>query len=139
MVLKFRQKPFLRKYMQLNSELRVLAVNKFEKNQYKLFNNCIYGKALQNNRMHVDIRLVTSWKQAQKLIAKPTFKRAVIFEEDLVAIHSNQTKVLLNQPIITGFSVLELAKLQVRKFHDEFITPKLNANLCYTGEIFFNF
>ena len=138
-VLKFRQKPFLRKYMQLNSELRALAVNKFEKNQYKLLNNCIYGKALQNNRMHVDIRLVTSWKQAQKLIAKPNFHRCVVLDDKLVVIQLNKSKVVLKHPLYVGFTVLELAKIVVFEFHYDFVKKNLQANLCYTGRRFYRF
>ena len=135
-VLKFRQKHFLRKYMQLNSRLRKLAVNKFEKNQYKLFNNSTYGKALQNNRKHVDVRIATNWKQAERLISKPNFHRCVVMDDFLSLIQLNKTKVILKHPLYIGFTVLELAKLVVLEFHYDFMKKNFHANLCYTGKTF---
>ena len=134
-VLRFYQKPILRKYMRLNSRLRRQATNAFERNQYKLMNNSIFGKSLQNNRKHLNISLVTQWKQAQRLIAKPNFHRASVFGKDLVAIHMKKTSVTLNQPIYIGFTVLELAKEMVWDFHYNFVQKHLKANLCYTGEL----
>lgn len=132
-VLRFYQRPFLRKYMRLNTRLRKKATDAFTKNLCKLKNNSIFGKSLQQNRNHQNIVLATNWKQAARLIAKPTFKKAAIFDEKLVAIHLKKTKVLLNQPIYIGFTVLELAKKHVWNFHYNFIKPRLKAKLCYTG------
>ena len=132
-VLRFYQRPFLRKYMRLNTRLRKKATDDFTKNLCKLKNNSIFGKTLQNNRKHQDIILTTKWKQAERLIAKPTFHRAVIFDEHLVAVHMKKTKVVVNQPIYIGFTVLELAKKMVWDFHYNFILPRLKAKLCYTG------
>lgn len=134
-VLRFYQKPILRKYMRLNTRLRKRATNAFERNQYKLMNNSIFGKTLQNNRKHQNISLVTKWKQAERLIAKPNFHRATIFDENLVAIQMKKSTVMLNQPIYIGFTVLELAKEMVWDFHYNFIKPRLKASLCYTGKI----
>lgn len=134
-VLRFYQKPILRKYMRLNSRLRKQATNAFEKNQYKLMNNSIFGRSLQNNRKHQNISLVTKWKSAERLIAKPNFYRSTVFDKNLVAIHMKKTSDLLNQPIYIGFSVLELAKLVVWDFHYNFIQPRLKASLCYTGKV----
>lgn len=135
-VLRFYQRPFLRSYMNLNTRLRKRAKNDFIKNLCKLKNNSIFGKTLQQNRNHENIVLATNWKQAERLIAKPTFQRAVIFDRNLVAIHLRKTKVLLNQPTIIGFSVLEKAKVTLMNWHYNFIVPKLRVNLLYTGEFF---
>lgn len=134
-VLRFYQKPILRKYMRLNSKLRRNTTNSFERNQYKLMNNSIFGKTLQNNRKHENIILATKWKQASRLISKSNFHRATIFSEDLVAIHMKKTSVTLNQPIYIGFTVLELAKQMVWNFHYNFILKNLKADLCYTGKL----
>lgn len=133
-VLRFYQRPFLRSYMRKNSELRKKATDAFNKNLWKLMNNSIFGKSLQNNRKHQVIVLATNWKQAERLISKPTFHRSVIFSENLIAIHLRQTKVVLNQPIYIGFTVLELAKKEVWSFHYDFMKPKLNVKLLYTGK-----
>ena len=134
-VLRFRQKPILRKYMRLNSRLRRRATNAFERNQYKLMNNSIFGKTMQNNRKHQNIVLSTCWKQARRQIAKPNFHRVTVFSENLAAIHMKKTSVTLDQPIYVGFAVLELAKQMVWDFHYNFVQKHLQANLCYTGKL----
>ena len=111
-LLHFRQKPILRKYMRLNSRLRRRATNAFERNQYKLINNSIFGK---------NIILSTSEKQARRQIAKPNFHRVTVFSESLAAIHMKKTSVTLDQPIYIGFAVLELAKQMVWDFHYNFV------------------
>lgn len=150
-VLRFRQKPFLKPYMQLNSKLRQRATSLFEKTLYKNLNNIIFGefprsessqsdatffsgKCLQNDRKHVNLTLATSWKKAKRLIAKPHFHRSVIIDENLVAIIMKKTSVTLQRPVYVGFAVLELAKLQMYTFHYEKVLPELKATLCYTGE-----
>lgn len=133
-VLRFYQKPYLRKYMKLNTRLRQKATNAFTKNLCKLKNNSIFGKTLQQNRKYENIILVNNWKTAERLISQPTFHRALIFDENLIAIHMKKTQILLNQPVYIGFCVLDYAKKEVFDFHYNFIKRELRANLCYTGK-----
>ena len=134
-VLRFYQTPILKKYMQLNMRLRMKAKDEFTKTQRKFMNNSTIGKSLQNDRNHEDIRITTSWKQAERLIAKNTFQRATVFSENLAAIHMKKTSTTLKQPIYLGFTVLELAKREVWDFHYNFIKPNVKAHLCYTGKV----
>ena len=75
-ILKFRQKPWLKSYIELNTCLRASANNDFEKNLYKLINNAVYGKTMENQRMHLDIRLLTDREGKSKIedfVSRPNF------------------------------------------------------------------
>lgn len=95
-VLKFRQIPWLKPYIDLNTSLRAQAKNEFEENFYKQLTNAIYGKTMENVRARVDIRLKTCWDGrygVRYMISQPNFKRFSVFGEDLVAIELSQTHV----------------------------------------------
>ena len=85
--IKFEESPWLKKYIDLNTNLRTKAKNEFEKDFFKLMNNSVFGKTMENIRNRVDIKLVTVEKKAKKLSAKPNFKHCNIFSKDLIAIH----------------------------------------------------
>ena len=97
--IKFEESQWLEKYITLNTELRTVATNEFEKDFFKLMNNSVFGKTMENIRNRVDIKLVNNKKQAEKLSAKPNFNHCNIFSEDLVAIHMKKTKLVFNKPV----------------------------------------
>lgn len=143
-VLAFDQKPFLEPYITLNTTLRQKATSDFERDFFKKQNNCIFGKTIENKRNQIDVKLVNVWKDksnktnkicgAEKYISAPNFRSLSIFSEDLVAIQLQQTKIILDRPIYIGFTVLELAKTHLYKFHYS-IMKKMYKNcidLCYT-------
>ena len=113
-VLEFDEKPWMEPYIRLNTEMRKKAKSAFEKDFYKLMNNSVFGKTMENLRKRVDIKLVktdgSENEKLRKIIAKPTFKRRVKFSDELSAIHVNKTKLTLNKPVYVGFSVLDLSK-----------------------------
>jgi len=78
---------WLKPYIELNTKLRTEASSEFEKDFFKLMNNSVFGKTMQNIRNRVDIRLRTDDKLAEKLVSKPNHERTTIFSEDLVAVH----------------------------------------------------
>ena len=78
-VLAFEQKYWMRPYIDLNTSLRTASKNDFEKDFFKLMNNSVFGKTMENIRNRVDIRLVNEEKQAKKLVSKPTFEGRKIF------------------------------------------------------------
>lgn len=132
-ILKFKQSKWLEKYMMLNTQQRTLSKNDFEKNLYKLMNNAVFGKSMQNVRKQIDIKLVSTWDGragAKALIARPTFKRCSIFNENLVAIEMLRTNTIMNKPIIVGASILEISKLKMYRFHYEFMLENYSVENC---------
>ena len=94
----------MKKYIELNTTLRAAATTDIEEDFFKLMNNAVFGKTMENIRKRVDVRLVTIEKQAMNLIAKPNFDRRVVFSEHLVAAHMSKTKIEFDKPIYLGFS-----------------------------------
>ena len=133
-VLKFRQSRWLQPYIQQNQQLRANAKNEFEKDFFKLMNNSVYGKTCENLKKRTDIKLVTSKREAKPLTEKPHCMGYRIFLEDLIGIQMRKVQVLINKPFYVGFSVLELAKLHMYRFHYEYIVPKYGekASLLFT-------
>ena len=109
--IKFKESQWLKKYIALNTDLRTVAKNEFEKDFFKLMNNSVFGKTMENIRNRVDIKLVNDKKQAEKLSAKPNFNHCTIFSEDLVAIHMKKTKLVFNKPVYLGMCILDFSKL----------------------------
>ena len=122
--IKFKESPWLEKYISLNTKLRTEAKNEFEKDFFKLMNNSVFGKTTENIRNRVDIKLVNNKSQAEKLSAKPNFKHCNIFSEDLVAIHMKKTKLDFDKPVYLGMCILDLSKTLMYNFHYNYIKQK---------------
>ena len=122
--IKFKESPWLEKYISLNTKLRTEAKNEFEKNFFKLMNNSVFGKTMENIRNRVDVKLVNNKKQAEKLSAKPNYKHCNIFSENLVAIHMKNTKLDFDKPVYLGMCILDLSKTLMYDFHYNYIKKK---------------
>ena len=137
-ILEFNEKPWMEPYICLNTELHKKAKSAFEKDFYKLMNNSVFGKTMENLRKRVDIKLVrtdgTENEKIRKIIAKPNFNRRVKFSDELPAIHVNKTKLTLNKPIYVGFSVLDLSKHLMYDWYYNKLKKKYgeNCTLLYT-------
>ena len=88
-----------------------------KKDFFKLMNNSVFRKTMENIRKRVDIRLVNDKIKAEKLVAKPNFKRMNIFREDLVSIHKKQTKLKFNKHVYSGMAILNLSQTLIYDFH----------------------
>ena len=124
----------LQKYIALNTDLRTVSKNEFEKDFFKLMNNSVFGKTMENIKNRVDIKLVNNEKQAEKLSAKPNFKHCNIFSKDLVATHMKKTSLKFNKPVYLGMSIIELSKTLMYDFHYNYIKRKYGdkAKLLFT-------
>ncbi len=131
---KFEESPWLAKYIQLNTDLRTKGTTDFEKNFFKLMNNAVFGKTMENVRRRVNVKLVTSESQLNKLVKKPYYKGVNIFSENLVAVHMERTVIRLTKPIYLGMSILDLSKMLMYDFHYGYIKPKYSddASLLFT-------
>ena len=98
----------------MNTELRKLAKNDFEKDLFKLMNNSVFGKTMENIRKHRDIKLVTTDKKRSKLVSEPNYHTINLISEDLSIIEMKKTsKVKMNKPICLGLSILEISNLSI--------------------------
>jgi hypothetical protein len=133
-VLEFSQREWLKEYIDFNTDMRKNSKNDFEKDFYKLMNNAVFGKTMENMRARVNIKLFTDEEKALYQIAKPQFLNSKIYSKDLIAIQQVKKEVELNKPIYVGLSVLDLSKLHMYKFHYDYIKPKYgsDAQLLFT-------
>jgi len=133
-VLEFRQSPWMKPYIDFNTDKRRHATTDFERDFYKLLNNSVFGKTMENLRNRVNVTLCNDEIKAKKMIALPTFKHAEIINEDLVMLHRLPTKIKQNKPIYTGFSILEISKAHMYRFHYDVVLAKygLDCRLLFT-------
>lgn len=89
----------MKPYITKNTELRKAATNSFEKDFFKLMNNLLFGKTIENIRERQNVVLIDNKKQALKLSSKPNFERVTMFEPNLIACHMKKTDVYFNKPI----------------------------------------
>ncbi|XP_050427700.1 uncharacterized protein LOC126837792 [Adelges cooleyi] len=116
-VLQFDQSPWLASYISLNTEMRKKATDDFQKDFFKLMNNAVFGKTMENVRNRMKMSLVCSPAAFQKLINKPTFKGVTQYNENLYAVHLHKAVLTFDKPIYVGFTVLEISKTLMYNFH----------------------
>ena len=132
-VIEFNQEAWLKPYIDMNTELRKAAKNDFEKDLFKLMNNSVFGKTMENIRKHRDIKLATTDKKRSKLVSEQNYHTINLISEDLSIIEIEKTKVKMNKPIYLGLSILEISKILMYGFWYDYMKPKYNDNvkLCY--------
>ena len=130
----FKQANFLKPFIEFNTEKRKNAKNDFEKDLFKLMNNSVYGKTVENVRKHGDYEIVNTPERFQKLVNKPLFKHRYIINEDLVIVEKDKHTVELNKPIYMGMSILDFSKTHMYSFYYDVLKPKYDdkIKLVYT-------
>ena len=113
--------------------MRKKVKNDFEKDLFKLMNNAVFGKTMENVRKHRDIKLVTTDKRKNRLVSEPNYHATKWFSKKLLAIEMKKTTVKMNKPIYLGLSILETSKTLMYEFWYDHIKPKYgnNVKLCY--------
>ena len=132
-VLEFDQSPWLKEYIDFNTKKRMNTKITFEKEFFKLMNNSVFGKTMENLRNRVNIELVTNEERLNKLSAKPTYVSSKIFNQDLVGVHTKKEKLLLDKPSYVGMCILDLSKTHMYDFHYNYIKKKFpDSQLLFT-------
>ena len=121
--IKFEERPWLKEYIDLNTNLRTKAKNEFEKDFFKLMNNSVFGKTMENIEKRVNVKLVTTKEKAMKLSSHPNFESFTIFDEHLIAVHMKREKMYYNKPIYLGMCILDLSKTLMYDFVYNYIKP----------------
>ena len=132
--IKFIECDFLKPYIDKNVILRTQAKNNFEKDFFKLMNNAVFGKTMENIRNRVNVKLVNTGEQFKKLASKPNYESRKIFNKNLVSVHMKKTSLTMNKPVYLGMSILDLSKTLMFDFHYKYIKPKYGnqAKLLFT-------
>ena len=116
-VLEFAQTPWLKPYIDFTTTQRATASSGFLKNVFKLMNNAIFGKTMENVRNRRQIEFASTVKRLKKLVARPTFRSKTMISELLTVIENYVTSVFLDKPIIVGQAILDLSKVLMLDFH----------------------
>jgi len=115
-VMRYKEKAFLKSYIDFNTMKRTHAKNEFEKDFYKLMNNSVFGKTMENVRGRTDIRAIMDKDELLKLTRQPYYNQNHIISEDLVLVQMKKRECKLDKPIYVGASVLDLSKLHMQYF-----------------------
>ena len=132
-VIEFNQEAWLNKYIDINTELRKKAPNDFEKDFFKLMNNAVFGKTMENVRKHGDIKLAKTDHKRHKLVSEPNYHTMKLISENLSIIEMKKVKVKMNKPIYLGLSILEISKIIMYEFWYDYVKKKYGdmVKLCY--------
>ena len=132
-VITFKQKAWLKPCIDMNNELRKESKNEFEKDFFKLMNNSVFRKTMENVRSYRDIKLVTTNEKRKKYLSELNFVSSKCFSEHLMTIELNKTKVVMNKPVYLGQAMLDLSKTLMYEFYYKYLKPmyKDNIKLCY--------
>ena len=131
-VIKFKQSNWLKEHIDFNTEKKKNSRNSFERSFFKLLVNSIYGKCMENIRKRINVKLINSSKDYARYVSKPNFVSQKILSRDSVVVHQVKSVLTLDKPIYVGFSILELSKLLMNKFHYEYVKNKFDAKLLFT-------
>ena len=132
-VTEFDQEAWLKKYINFNTELRKNALNDFEKDFFKLMNNVVFGKTMENVRKHRDIKLVKTDKKRNKVVSEPNYHTIKLIDDNLAIIEMRKVKVTMNKAIYLGLSILDISKITMYEFWYDYVKSKYEdrARLCY--------
>ena len=132
-VIEFKQEAWLKPYIDMNTKLRKEAKNDFEKDFFKLMNNSVFGKTMENVRNHRDIKIVTTNKQRNKYASEPNYHTTKRISKNLLIMEMKKTEVKMNKPIYLGQAILDISKTLMYEFWYDYLKPKYgyNVRLCY--------
>ena len=124
----------MKPYEDFNTQLRTRVTNDFEKNFFKLMNNSVFRKTMENIRKYINIKLVMTEEKYLHTVMKPNFKSGVRFGKNLMGCEMGKIKVIMKKPVYLGEAILHLSKVVMYEFHYDYMKPKYdgeNLKLCY--------
>ena len=132
-MIEFKQSLWMKEYITFNTKLRTAAKDDFEKDFYKLMNNAIFGKTMENISKHRNIKLVNNEEDYLRCIMKPNFKSGTLFGPNLMGCEMGKTVLKMNKPVYIGQAILDLSKTIMYEFHYDYMLPKYGdrISLCY--------
>ena len=132
--IEFDQSAWMKPYIDCNTQLRTAAKNYFKKDFFKLMNNLVFGKMMENIRKHRSIKLITTEEKYLCTEMQPNFKSGVLFGENLIGCEMGKIKVVMNKLVYFGQAILDLSKIVMYEFHYNYMVPKYGdrLKLCYT-------
>ena len=122
----------MRSYIDFNTQKRTISNNEADKNFFKLMNNSVYGKTMENLRKIMKIRVVKNSQDFIKYTSRPTCVNWKVFENNLAAIHEKKITLTLNKLIYVEFTILKTSKWEMYNFHYNFMIRKFNTRLLLT-------
>ena len=135
-VLEFDQEPWMEPYIRMNKEFQKRARSDFKTDFYKLMNNSVFGKTMENLRNRVDVKIVRAWEQnkIRKLASDPAYNRFTVFSNDMAGVHMHKRRLVLNKPVYTGMTILENSKILMYDFYYNHLKAKYGprCELVYT-------
>ena len=123
-VIEYNQSNWLKPYIDKNTELRKLAKNEFERDFFKLMNNSVFGKMIENVRKRREIKLIVTEELRKKLVSEPNYASCTAFSDHLMAVEMRKTRVLIDKPILVGQTILDKSKELMYEFYYEYLQSK---------------
>ena len=105
-----------------------------KKDFFKLMNNSVFEKMMENIRKHRNIKFVMTKEKYLRTVMKPNFKSGVLFGENLMACEMGKIKVVMNKSVYLGQAILDFSKIVMYEFHYDYMVPKYGLEklkLCY--------
>ena len=139
-VIQFNQKAWLKPYIDINKKIKKKKQKiNLKKDFFKLMNNSVFRKTMENVRKHRDVRLVKTEGKRNKLASEPNYHTTKHISENLLTIQMKKTKVKMNKPVYFGMSILDISKMLMYEFWYGYIKPKYGdrAKLCYMDTVSF--
>ena len=140
-VMRFRQVAWMKSFIMHNVEKRAVCQNEFQKDLYKLQNNAVFGKTMENVRKRCKYNLIMGQQpkdleQFQKRVQSPFYKNSVLIAHNtsLLGISSQVSRLTFNKPITVGFVILDLSKTLMFEFHYNVVKKRYGnrVKLCMT-------
>ena len=129
--IEFKQLAWMKEYIDFNTRLRTAAKNDFEKDFYKLMNNSVFRKTMENIRKHRNIKLVNNREAYLKAVMKPNVKSGVLFGEKRMGCEMGKIKVVMNKLVYLGQVILDLSKINMYEFHYDYI-KQIKQTILYS-------